>query len=133
MSVESLMQDGRQLAATLLLDTGTIIRPGTGPGTIDPGTGDWSPPTPTAIYNGRCRVRRPSTAQEQELVFGDVNTTVSRYTVDLPYDAPLVAVGDVFTLTVTNDPEIVNTPMRVMTIVGKSVLMYRQLGLEAVE
>lgn len=128
-----MMQDGRQLAATMLIDEGTITRPGTGPGTIDPGTGDWTPPTSTSVYSGPCRVRRPSTAQEQELVFGDVNTTVSRYTVDLPHDAPLVAVDDVFMLIATNDPEVLNVAMRVVTVVGKSVLMYRQLGLEAVE
>lgn len=128
-----MMQDGRQLAVTLLIDQGTITRPGTGAGTMDPVTGDYTPPASTLIYTGRCRVRRPSTAQEQELVFGDLNTTVSRYTVDLPFDAPPVDVNDVFTLTVTDDAEVLNVPMRVAAIVGKSVLMYRQLGLEVIE
>jgi hypothetical protein len=131
-SVEEAMMAGRQLAVTLLVDVGTINRPGTGPGSIDPVTGDWTPPTSTSVYSGPCRVRRPDALSEQ-FVFGDISTTVSRFTVDLPHDCPLVAVGDVFTLTTTVDPEIAGVAMRVVSIVAKSVLMYRQLGLEIVE
>lgn len=130
--VMSVVPDMREAAVTLLLDQGTISRPGTGSGTIDPITGDYTPPAGTTLYSGSCRVRHP-TAQEQQVVFGDINTTVSRYTVDLRYDAPLVEVGDVFTLTVTADPELADVPMRVASIVGKSVLIYRQLGLEVIE
>lgn len=130
--VMSAVPDMRDAALSMLIDEGTISRPGTGGGTIDPVTGDYTPPAGTTIYDGRCRVRHP-TAQEQQVVFGDINTTVSRYTVDLPYDAPLVAVGDVFTLTSTADPELAGVPMRVASIVGKSVLIYRQLGLEVIE
>lgn len=132
MSVELAMQAGRLLAVTLLLDQGTISRPGTGSGTIDPITGDFTPPAGSVVYSGPCRVRHP-TAQEQQIIFGDLNATRSRYTVDLPFDAPLIAVGDVFTLTATTDAEILDVPMRVATVIGKSVLMYRQLGLEVIE
>jgi hypothetical protein len=130
--VMSVIPDMRDAAQSMLIDEGTISRPGTGSGTIDPVTGDYTPPAGTEVYSGRCRVRHP-TAQEQQVVFGDINTTVSRYTVDLPYDAPLVAVGDVFTLTVTADAELVGAAMRVASIIAKSVLIYRQIGLEVIE
>lgn len=124
---------GRALANELQGDTGIITRAGSGPGTIAPATAVYTPPAPTTIYNGQCRVRKPTTALEQEIVFGDVNVTVARYVVNLPYDAPLIEIGDVFTLTVSDDGEIRGVPMRVATVVGKSMLLYRQLGLEVIE
>lgn len=130
--VLSVVPDLRIAAQSMMIDEGTIKRPGTGTGTLDPVTGDWTPAAGTTIYTGRCRVRRPD-AQQQQVVFGDISTTISRFVVNLPSNAPLVAVGDVFTLTATDDPEILNVAMRVVSVVAKSVLMYRQLGLEVVE
>lgn len=127
-----LARAGRALAVQLQGDEGTITR-GVAGGTTNPVNGDWTPNPASVVYSGQCRVRRPSTAQEQEIVFGDVNVTVSRYVASLPHDAPLIAVNDTFTLTATEDPEILNVPMRVAIVVGKSVLMYRQLGLEVIE
>lgn len=134
MSALSIMQDGRRIARTLLVDQGTIKRPGGGSGTLDPVTGDWTPAAATTIYTGDCRVRAASTmVREQLIVFGDISTTVTRHIVSLPHDAPLVNIGDVFSLTATNDPEILNVAMRVVAVVSKSILMYRQLGLELIE
>lgn len=124
---------GRALAIQLQGDVGTVTRPGAIPGTIDPDTGVFTPPAATTVYDGQCRVRKPTTALEQEIVFGDVNVTVSRYVVSLPHDAPLMSIGDVFTLTATDDPEILGVPMRVAVVVGKSVLMYRHIGVEVIE
>lgn len=124
---------GRSLAAQLQGDTGSITRPGAAPGTIAPVTGVFTPSPATVVYSGPCRVRKPTTALEHEIVFGDTNVTVSRYVVSLPYDAPLIAIDDVFKLTVTADAEILNVPMRVAVVVGKSVLMYRQIGVEVIE
>lgn len=134
MSAQSIMQDGRRIARSLLVDQGTITRPGVGPGTIDPVSGDWTPPAATTIYTGDCRLRAASMmVREQLVVFGDISATLTRHIVSLPHDAPLVDIGDVFSLTVTEDPEILNVPMRVVAIVSKSILMYRQLGLELIE
>jgi hypothetical protein len=130
--VMSVVPDFRLAAQSMMIDEGTIKRPGAGTGTLDPVTGDWTPAAGTTIYTGRCRVRRPD-AMQQQVVFGDISTTVSRYVVNLPSDSPLMAVGDVFTLTDSDDPEILDVPMRVVSVLGKSVLMYRQLGLEAIE
>lgn len=130
--LQGLAAAGRALAVQLQGDTGTITRPATSSGTID-GSGVYTPPSSTVVYTGPCRVRRPTTAQEQQIVFGDINVTVARFVVNLPYDAPHIAIGDVFKVTVTNDPQIVNVPMRVAVVIAKSVLMYRQLGLEVIE
>lgn len=131
--IAGLAAAGRALADELQVDTGVITRAGSGPATIAPGTAVLTPAAPTTIYNGQCRVRKPTTALEQEIVFGDVNVTVSRFIANLPYDAPLIDIGDVFTLTASVDGEIRGVPMRVVTVVGKTVLMYRQLGLEVIE
>lgn len=133
MSVQEAMQAGRQLAATLLVDVGTITRKGVGPGTLDPVTGDWTPAVATTVYSGACRVRKPTTGREEQIVFGDINTTVTRHIVNLPSDAPIINLGDVFALTSTNDPQILNVAMRVVSVTSKTVLMYRQLGLELIE
>lgn len=123
---------GRALAEQLQGDSGLITRPAATPGTID-GSGVYTPTAAATVYTGPCRVRRPTTAQEQQIVFGDINVTVARFIVNLPYDAPHVAIGDVFTLTVSDDPQILGVPMRVAVVIAKSVLMYRQLGLEVIE
>lgn len=133
MSVLSIMRDGRQIARTLLVDEGTITRKGAGAGTLDSVTGDWTPAAATTVYSGACRVRKPATGREEQIVFGDINTTVTRHIVNLPSDAPIIDLGDVFALTSTNDPQILNVAMRVVSVTSKTVLMYRQLGLELIE
>lgn len=130
--VRTALPDFRIAAQSMLFDEGTITRKGAGAGTLDPVTGDWTPAAATTVYSGACRVRKPD-ALAQQFVFGDVSTTVSRFLVDLPTDAPLAVVGDIFMLTTSDDPQIVNVPMRVVSIIGKSVLIYRQLGLEVVQ
>lgn len=130
--VMSVVPDMRLAAESMMIDEGTITRPSGDGGTTDPVTGEWIPDAPATVYTGRARLRQ-TTAQDQQIVFGDINTTVSRYTVSLPHDAPLVEVGDIFKLTETSDPEVLNVSMRVVIVVGKSVLMYRQLGVEVVE
>lgn len=127
------MRDGRQIARTMLVDVGSITRKATGPGTLDPVSGDWTPAAATTVYSGACRVRKPMTGREEQIVFGDINTTVTRHIVNLPSDAPIIDLGDVFALTSTNDPQVLNVPMRVVSVTSKTVLMYRQLGLELIE
>lgn len=131
--VAGLAEAGRAIASDLQQDNGTITRKGAGSGVLNPVSGVFSPPAATTVYSGQCRVRKPTTAMEQEIVFGDINTTVSRFIVNLPYDAPIVDIDDVFTLTASDDSQILGVPMRVATIVGKSVLMYRQLGVEVID
>lgn len=131
MSLAGLMYDGRQFAQTLMPDLGTISR-GSGSGTVDPVTGVYTPGVAVVVYSGCCRVRKPNQV-EQQTVFGDLSVTVSRYLVNVPFDAPLLQKGDVFVLGQTADGELRGVPMRVTVVGGKSVLVFRQLGVEVIE
>lgn len=129
--VVGLAAAGSAIAGQLMPDLGTVSR-GSGPGTIDPVTGVYTPGAASVAYSGKCRVRKPNQI-EQQTVFGDLSVTVIRYLVNVPFDAPLLQIGDVFVLGQTADHEIAGVPMRVTAVVAKSVLIYRQLGVEVIE
>ena len=129
--VLSVVPEFRLAAQSMMCDRGTVSR-GAGGGTVDPATGVFTPGAATVVYSGVCRVRKPNEVEHQT-VFGDLNVTVTRYLVSLPFDVPLFAIGDVFIVGESADSEIVAVPMRVVAVVGKSVLLYRQLGVEVIE
>lgn len=132
MSVEDLIGAGRTMVADTLIDTGVVRRAGVGPAILDELTGVLSPAAPTVIYNGPCRIKRP-TQVEREYVFGDINTAVMRLIVNLPHTAAAIRVGDTFEATSSRDSQLVGRPLRVAAVITTSTLMFRQLGVEAVE
>ncbi len=126
------LPDWRIQAASIMGDTATIRGPGAGDGTIDPATGNWTPPTGSVVYTGPCRVR-PPTGQEQSMVFGDDEVTRTRYVVVIPYDAPPVTLGSVVTVDESDDPMLDARALRVTHVPMASYLIARKLGAEIVE
>lgn len=131
MSVEALVRAGRELVAQLMPDTGRILRDG-GSGSIDPVTGVYTEPAATVVHEGPCRVRMPS-LQEREVVFGGTQVTEQSFVVTFPHDIPPARIDDNVKIVVSDDPQLLTRNFRVVAVPTLSYLMYRRLGLEAVE
>jgi hypothetical protein len=127
--VRPIVASGRTLASSLLDDTGIVERPSTDPPTIDPVTYVSTPAAPTTVYEGPCRVRTPTNA-EQIAIFGEVAVNKQRFLVSFAYDVPLVNIGDVVRITDSEDPHVSVRSFRVVAVPSKTHLMYRQFGVE---
>ncbi|CAN5808384.1 hypothetical protein BH24ACT15_BH24ACT15_37540 [soil metagenome] len=132
MTMDTLVQAGRQLAESLMPDTAEIRRPGSGGGT-DPVTGEWTPTVGTLVYSGRCRIRTPQTVVEQQLVFGDDQVTRTRYLGIFLHAVGDVKIDDMVTVTVSVDPMLLQHRLRVVSVMVSSYLIARRVGLEAIE
>ncbi len=131
MSADLLITNARLLAATLMPDTGRIMRDG-GAGSIDPVTGVYTEPAATVLHEGPCRVAMPS-LQERDIVFGGTQVTEQSYVAIFPHDIPPARIDDNVQIIVSNDPLLLTRFFRVVTVPSMSYLMYRRLGLEVVE
>ena len=63
MSAGSAVAAGRIAAESLMVDTCTITKPGTGQGPLNPDTGKYDAPAPVVVYSGKCRVQVPNVAE----------------------------------------------------------------------
>lgn len=131
MTAVSTVADGRLLAAELMADTGVITR-GAPAGTLNTTTGVWTPAAGTTIHTGPCRVKTPSLV-EQQVVFGDVNETRSRFVINFPHDIPPVLIDDRVTITVSDDAQVGIRHFKVISVPSKTYLILRQLGVEVIE
>ena len=105
MSIAAVVDQGRRLAESLMIDTGTITRP-TGGQTWDDETQQSVPAAPATVYTGKCRVRvRP--VGDRVVESGGQSVTLASYLLTIPVDATDVQVGDEFTASVSNDPLVV--------------------------
>ena len=121
----------QEAATAALPDTITITRdPGTG--SLNTETGAWTPDPPSTIYSGVGRVRTP-TAEEIQVIFGDRQVTETSYVVTIPADAGDVQIGDIVTVSASDDPHIDLRSFRVVRTPAGSWLINRRLGAETVE
>ena len=98
-SIAAALPGLRAEAESLMVDACTITRPGTGTGTVNETTGEVTPPAPTTVYAGKCRVQRPGASTSQNSTAGDYEIGVNTLLVQLPVTALGVKRGDDFTLT----------------------------------
>lgn len=130
-SAATTVTDGRVLAAELMPDTGVITR-GAETGVLDPLTGIYTPSAGSVIHTGPCRVKTPSLV-EQQVVFGDVSETRSRFIINFPHDIPEVLIDDRVAITVSDDAQVDTRRFKVTSVPSKSYLILRQLGVEVIE
>lgn len=121
----------RSTSESALPDTCTINRPATG-GTLNTATGQWTPSSATEIYDGACRIR-PVTSADQSVVFGDEQITRQRYVGTFPHDITRLRIDDVVTVTDSSDPDIDQRTFRVVVVSSGSFHIDRRAGLEVVE
>lgn len=83
MTVAGVTRKGRLAALRLMRDECTITRPGAQ--TWDDATGAYVGGTPTRLYAGPCRVRRPNVS-EREAAAGEADWTLTGAVVSIPVD-----------------------------------------------
>ncbi|MFH8752940.1 DUF6093 family protein [Streptomyces rimosus] len=107
-ALEALLAAGRAAATRLARETVALYRPGAGD--FDWSTGVTTPAPSAALYSGPARVK-PLTAEGREVNAGEQPLTLSRFTVSLPWTAPVPSVrprpGDVVDVLASPDARMV--------------------------
>lgn len=83
----------------------------------------------TTVYTGPCRLR-PTGLQERTGSEGDRYVVSKAYECAVPLSAVNVLVGDVLTLTASQDPLTLGRPFRVTAVVARTLAVQRHLRLE---
>ena len=120
----------RREAESLMVDTAIVTR--SGALTLNTSTGVLAPAAATTIYTGLCRLRQPS-AEETEILFGDTQETRSRFIACFKYTVTAVAVDDVVTFTVSDDPDVLARSFRILSTPASTFVLYKGYPCEAVE
>lgn len=133
MSIDSILQSGRDAALRLMQDTCTIVAAGSSVPVYDPATNTSSVPTPEPIYSGPVRVQLQAIASDRPLVAGDSLATV-RYVVSVPIGAVNVPKGATITVTASaHDPGLVGTRFTVRSVLHKSQATALRMECEKLE
>lgn len=126
MTARSAVRRGQRLAAKIMLETCTIQR--RSGRTMDPTTDKYTD-TFASVYTGQCRIK-PLTGAQQAAA-GQVAVELRRYVVSIPMTAPVnVNRGDVVTLTVSQDSEVVGRPLTVIDVALGELATVRRLTVE---
>lgn len=132
LSIATMVVAGRAKALETMIDQCVIVRPAERSAMVtNPTTLLAVPASPVTVYEGVCRVKKPSTEQLVQL-FGDTQVSVQRRVLRVPHDAPEVRIDDVFTATSSGDDEILRQNMRIAAVVAGSMNFYRDYGVELV-
>jgi hypothetical protein len=129
-SIAEALPELRREAEALMVDTCTITRAGTGPGTINETTGAVIPPSPSTVYEGPCRVQRPGTSAAPAAESGGYAIGVGTLFVQLPISATGIKRNDVWTLTVLGpetDPDLLGVDAKVEANLTKTHATKRTL------
>lgn len=117
----------RAHAESLMVDSCTITRAGSGGSTIDEVTGAVIPPAGATVYDGPCRVQRPGTSTAPRADTGGYEIGVGTLLAQLPVDATGVRRGDTFTVTAATDPDLLGVDARVEANLAKTHATKRTL------
>lgn len=126
-TVASMLGALRADAESLQTDACTITHAGAGDGTFDETTGQTTPPAPTTVYAGACRLRVPMLADREQLS-GEHQFTTQDAVLSLPMSATDVSVDDLVSITAsTLDEDLVGCQFVVMAILHASQVTARRL------
>lgn len=114
--VERVVRRGADMRADSMLDTCAVVRPGAGAATIDPDTGQMTPPAPVTVYSGRCTLRVPALADQPQR--DDTALTESKPTLVVPLGEGPFQLGDVVTITAVWDGNVNRVAGRSWRIIG---------------
>ena len=133
MSRESITRRGRTFINGLMLDAGTIARPGAA---VDELTGapTWTKvyPVDPAVATGPMSVETYE-AQEANPEVAGAQVTLQRYRVKVPVGTYAPAIGDVATITAAAlDANLVRRKYRVVALLHKTAATAYRLGVEEV-
>lgn len=113
----------------MMVDTGTVRRPGQQ--VLNAATGT-SSASSTLVYSGRCWIRQAS-AVEREVLFGEEQVTTTRFMACFPHSVTGVRVGDIVTVTASDDVDVLGRSFRVLAIPMSTYPLYKGFACEVVE
>lgn len=126
MTVRSTLARARRRAESVMIDTCTITRAGTGASTWDEETETTVPPARTTVYTGRCLVMaRDVSGSEIDLADQEVSTRA--YVVSVPVSVTGAAVGDRVHVDASTDPAAAGRDLVVDSIDAVTVATMRRL------
>jgi hypothetical protein len=121
---------GRAAAETLMVDTCTITRAGSGDPVYNEADDTYTYPTASTSYTGKCRVR-PAGTQDVDHVVGADPVWARSYIVSVPVSETNTTVDDVVTITASAlDPALVGQRLRVQGVLKGSHITARRLACE---
>lgn len=125
MTAAAALESGRRIAASLMLDSCTIVR--LGQETTDPDTGEPVIPE-TLLYTGPAKVQTYE-AQESNPEAGGAVLTVQRYAIHIPVGSYAPEVGHVVEITAAAlDPNLSGRRYRVVALLHKTLATAYRLG-----
>jgi len=127
--LDSLLAAGRAAHQALMVDTCTIVRPGTP--VLDRTTSALTPGPGTVLYDGPMRIKPQRTPSPTEAA--ERRQVIARYNASLPFDAipaDELRIGDMVTVTASADARMVGQVMNVMAIDYGSTATAWRLTLE---
>jgi hypothetical protein len=117
----------RGLAVSLMTDTAEVLRPDASP-TLNTTTGVLASAASASIYDGPCRVR--TARDERHVRFGERLVTTNRFTVWFPWDAPILAIGDLIEVASCTEEQLTGSTLRVTSIALRTHLHFREITAE---
>lgn len=121
---------GQAFAETLMTDTCTITRAGSG--TFNETTGVYDT-TPSTVYSGKCRVRPMAIRADHQVDAGDAAVQIWPFVVSLPLTVTTVDASDTLTITASDDPGLVGRVLVVKSVALGSQITARRLGCDIQE
>ena len=115
--------------AELFVDTGTVERI-TSLGTLNESTGQYTGETRDSIYSGPCSIYPIEARRDRFDEFGQGLVFTKQYRVVLPHTSIDVQQRDRFTITTSDDPQLVGREMEVRDVLVSSLLGYRRLTVQ---
>lgn len=113
-----------------LPDTCTITRGDATP-TFNPATLEYDSDPDTTIFTGPCRVS-PMDIQQHNVMFGETSRDLLLYIATMPFDAPVLNKDDTFTVTASNDGQLVGRSLDVHSVIVTSLETARRVVLQEV-
>lgn len=111
-----------------LFDECAVTRPGAR-GSFNESTGSYAGSAGASVYSGACRVAQMS-EQDRLVNFGDQETGLVAYVATLPFDAPELHKDDLFTVTASDDAQLLTKELEVHSVKYGSLLTGRKVILE---
>lgn len=133
------VEEFRDLAESLMVDTCRVTKPGVGKGPFNDSTGKYDPPEPVIVYEGKCRIPKATpNANARAAAGGEASWDVGEYPFAVPLSDPAtaaIAVGMTVTyLTARDDPQLVGrvfgiqAPLRQTTAKDRRFKMKEVVG-----
>lgn len=123
------LADLRAVTESSMVDTCTITRRSSTTRVFNATTGNYNDPAPDTIYTGVCRVRPLLTGQNMAESAG-APITRRQYGATLPHTVDDIAEGDILTVTVSDDSQLVGRPLYVLSVGFLSDNVHRRLMVE---